>query len=225
MRETEKSLEIYCQPGLILRDVGMIDPRNSLDNRTLEKKTTKIGLSKLLSLEAKSETLWPRVGLSKCGPRPSSTCLTWESVRYGNSYASSPDLLNQKLWALRPRNPCFIQPFRWCWYKWKFENCDLWLGSLCIELTGDSRGQGGSLGWPTSPVCQRLKDFPGSSVSKESNSNSRDCLQCRRHWLDPWVRKDPRRRKWQPTPAFLLRNPMDRGVWRATFHVISQLSD
>ena len=57
MRETEKSLEIYCQPGLILRDAGMIDPGNSLDNRTLGKKTTKIELSKSLSLEAKSETL------------------------------------------------------------------------------------------------------------------------------------------------------------------------
>ena len=26
---------------------------------------------------------------------------------------------------------------------------------------------------------------------------------CRRHGFDPWVRKIPWRRKWQPTPAFL----------------------
>ena len=27
--------------------------------------------------------------------------------------------------------------------------------------------------------------------------------QCRRHELDPWVRKSPWRREWQPTPKFL----------------------
>ena len=32
-------------------------------------------------------------------------------------------------------------------------------------------------------------------------------------WFDPWVRKIPWRRKWQPTPGFLLGNPMDRGAW------------
>ena len=29
------------------------------------------------------------------------------------------------------------------------------------------------------------------------------CLQCRRPGLDPWVRKIPWRRKWQPTPVLL----------------------
>ena len=29
------------------------------------------------------------------------------------------------------------------------------------------------------------------------------CLKCRRLGFDPWVRKIPWRRKWQPTPAFL----------------------
>ena len=36
----------------------------------------------------------------------------------------------------------------------------------------------------------------------------RICLQCRRHkrcGFDPWVRKIPWRRKWQPTPVFLPR--------------------
>ena len=31
----------------------------------------------------------------------------------------------------------------------------------------------------------------------------RTCLQCRRPGFDPWVRKIPWRRKWQPTPVFL----------------------
>ena len=30
------------------------------------------------------------------------------------------------------------------------------------------------------------------------------CLQCRRHRFDPWVRKIPWRRKWQPTQVVLL---------------------
>ena len=29
------------------------------------------------------------------------------------------------------------------------------------------------------------------------------CLQCRKHRFDPWVRKIPGRREWQPTPVFL----------------------
>ena len=37
-------------------------------------------------------------------------------------------------------------------------------------------------------------------------------------WEDPW------RREWQPTPVFLLENPMDRGAWRTTF-MVSQKSD
>ena len=33
--------------------------------------------------------------------------------------------------------------------------------------------------------------------------------------FDPWVRKIPWRRKWQPTPEFLLGEFMDRGDWWA----------
>ena len=34
-------------------------------------------------------------------------------------------------------------------------------------------------------------------------SGKRICLQCRRPGFNPWVRKIPWRRKWQPTPVFL----------------------
>ena len=47
--------------------------------------------------------------------------------------------------------------------------------------------------------------------------------------FDPWVRKIPKRRKWQPTAVFFLENPMDAGAWRATVHRVTkswtQLSD
>ena len=42
--------------------------------------------------------------------------------------------------------------------------------------------------------------FPGSATGKEPT------CQCRRHkrcGFDPWVRKIPWRRAWQPTPVFL----------------------
>ena len=41
-----------------------------------------------------------------------------------------------------------------------------------------------------------LMDLPGGSVVK-------NYLQCERSGFDPWVRKIPWRRKWQPTPVFL----------------------
>ena len=37
------------------------------------------------------------------------------------------------------------------------------------------------------------------------------CLQFRRHGFDPWVRKIHQRRKWQPTPVFLLASGQDPG--------------
>ena len=45
--------------------------------------------------------------------------------------------------------------------------------------------------------------------------------QCRRQGFDLWVRKMPWRRKWQPTPVFFLKNPVDRGAWRATPHGVT----
>ena len=52
--------------------------------------------------------------------------------------------------------------------------------------------------------CRQLftKGFLGGSVGKELACNAGNCLQCRRHGFDSWVRKIPWRRKWQPTPVF-----------------------
>ena len=51
--------------------------------------------------------------------------------------------------------------------------------------------------------------FPGGTSGKEST------CQCRRCRFNLWVGKISWRRKWQPTPVFLLRNLMDRGTWPA----------
>ena len=47
-------------------------------------------------------------------------------------------------------------------------------------------------------------------------------LQCRKLGFDPWVRKIPWRRKWQPIQYSCLGNPMDRGAWRATVHGVTK---
>ena len=51
-------------------------------------------------------------------------------------------------------------------------------------------------------------------------------VKCRklnmRHEFDPWVRKFPWRRAWQPTPVFLPGESMDRGVWWASVHRVTQ---
>ena len=49
----------------------------------------------------------------------------------------------------------------------------------------------------------------------------RICVQCRRPGFNPWVRKTPWRRKWQPTPV-CLGNPMDRGDWWAPLHAVTK---
>ena len=62
--------------------------------------------------------------------------------------------------------------------------------------------------------------FPEGSDGKESASNAEDAGDLgsgrRRSGFIPQVENIPWRKKWQPTPVFLLGNPMDRGAWQAT---------
>ena len=37
-------------------------------------------------------------------------------------------------------------------------------------------------------------------------------------WVDPWVRKIPWRREWQPPPVFLPGKSHGQGAWRTTVH-------
>jgi len=45
-----------------------------------------------------------------------------------------------------------------------------------------------------------LLGFPGGTSGKEPTCQ---CRKHKRHGFDPWVRKIPWRRAWQPTPVFL----------------------
>ena len=45
--------------------------------------------------------------------------------------------------------------------------------------------------------------FVGGSLVKKKKKKKKPVCQCRRHGFDPWSRKIPWRRKWQPTLVFL----------------------
>ena len=65
-------------------------------------------------------------------------------------------------------------------------------------------------------------EFPRWLNSKES------ARQCRSCGFDPYMRKIPWRRKWNPPPPiqyFCLWNPMDRGARWATAHGVTKQSD
>ena len=51
-----------------------------------------------------------------------------------------------------------------------------------------------------------MEGFPGGSAVKESSCQSRRCR------FDPWVRKKPWRRTWNPLQYSCLGNPMNRGA-------------
>ena len=61
--------------------------------------------------------------------------------------------------------------------------------------------------------------FLGGSVVKNLPANAR---RHRRYRFDPWVRKIPRRRKWQPTPVFLPGKSLNRGAWQAIVHGVAK---
>ena len=62
-------------------------------------------------------------------------------------------------------------------------------------------------------------------MSEDKASDKELATQCRslrRRTFDPWVRTIPWRRAWQPTPVFMLENPLDRGMWWATVYRVTQ---
>ena len=61
--------------------------------------------------------------------------------------------------------------------------------------------------------------FPGSTGGKEPFCQ---CRRPRRHRFDPWVGKIPWRRHGNPFQYSCLKNPMDRGAWWATVHMVAK---
>ena len=52
--------------------------------------------------------------------------------------------------------------------------------------------------------------------------SARQCRKCQRCRFDLRVGKISWSRKWQPTPVFLLENPMDGGAWWAIVHGVAK---
>ena len=50
-------------------------------------------------------------------------------------------------------------------------------------------------------MCNVMDDPQAALMTKKSTYR---CRRRKRHRFDPWVRKIPGRRKWQPTAAFML---------------------
>ena len=61
--------------------------------------------------------------------------------------------------------------------------------------------------------------FKGGASGKESTCQ---CKRYKRFGFNPWVRKMPWRRAWQPALVFLLENPMERGAWQAMVHCVAK---
>ena len=64
------------------------------------------------------------------------------------------------------------------------------------------------------------ESVPGGTSGKDPTCQCRRCERC---GFDPWIRKIPRRKAWQPsTPVVLPGESQDRGAWRVTVHRVSK---
>ena len=67
--------------------------------------------------------------------------------------------------------------------------------------------------------------FPSRERVIQKERRIQLCVIQRPLWAErfhPWVEKIPWRRKWQPTPAFLPGESMERGAWWATVHGVTE---
>ena len=90
--------------------------------------------------------------------------------------------------ATDPRTHEAVKSWRWAWREGSGE-CDFTCPILCIY-------------WRQALYTQWII----SSFLPAWHSDKESACQCRRHrrsGFDPWVRKIPWRREWQPTPVFL----------------------
>ena len=116
---------------------------------------------------------------------------------------------------------------RWCWLLWGKWRLPTSLTVMFIPVSGIYKLKIVWLLQPSSKemdvVLQGLCFFPHICLGFHGSSNSKKiCLPCGRSRFDHWVRKIPWRRKWLPTPVFLLENSIDRGAWQATVHGVTK---
>ena len=93
-------------------------------------------------------------------------------------------------------------------------------GTECQPAREEERGffksSAQSYKFVMTPFCRWMHWRSGLPWRLSSKTIRLQCRRGRRHGFDPWVRKIPWRRTWQPAPVFLLeKNPMERGAWKA----------
>ena len=100
-----------------------------------------------------------------------------------------------------------------------FSRQEYWSGFPCPPL-GELPDPGIK---PTSLMSSALEvdSSPAELPGKPLDSKGSICNSGRPRF-NPWVRKIPWRRKWQPTPVFLPGKSMDRRAWQATAHEVSK---
>ena len=69
------------------------------------------------------------------------------------------------------------------------------------------------------PSCALFCNIDKINVSRwfSGKESSCQCRRLRRCGFNPWVRKIPWRKKWQPTPVLLPGKSMNRGAKQATY--------
>ena len=106
-------------------------------------------------------------------------------------------------------------PFRGEW-NWETKNWALYGSSLLLSCYSSH-----TLLEDTNRdcVCPCVWGFPLGTGGKEPACQ---CIRHKRYGFDPWVRKIPWRRKWQPLQYSCLENPMDRGALWATVRRVTK---
>ena len=94
--------------------------------------------------------------------------------------------------------PCL--PFLWVFLS--FYYLLGWFSRWGRNTGGMHHCQGETLTFRHWGYLLKGKGFPGGASGKEPTCQ---CTRCETRWLNPRIRKIPRRRAWQPTPVFLPR--------------------
>ena len=116
------------------------------------------------------------------------------------------------------------------WWTWVWTSSESWWWTGNPGVLQSMGSQRGRHNWVTEldwtflhPFCSSHFVRPLRSLFRYASIYSDSAVknlpamhETQEMWFNPWDRKIPWRRKWQPTLVFLLENPMNRGVWWAT---------
>ena len=121
------------------------------------------------------------------GLQPTSLLRPWDFP--GKNTGVGCHFLLQRIFSTQDSNPCLLRLLHWQ------------VGSLPPAPTGKHNNY-------ITQIVSILGKLVGTQLQVGLPwllSGKESACHCRRCRLDPWVRKMPWRRKWQPTPVFLSR--------------------